>query len=146
MFSFTYEKSASEIIDKAKIKRTALLAKVEERKGRIKRIRDEYGIDDAVLIDLLQQARASARAAHAMQYTSNVKRDKGLTEDAIVVPAGVVNNLMTEQDFITGEVEQTAKLDLIIRNLVDHPDERRGMEGKMRGHRLNTEELVYLGF
>ena len=148
MLNFTYEKTAAEIVDKSKTKSKALRAKVEERRERIKHIRAEYGIDDAVLIDLLQQARANARNA-VMQYTSNAKAGggaKGLTEDAVIVPAGVVNNLMTEQDFITGELEQAAKLDVIIRNLVDFPDERRGQEGKMRGHRLTQDELVYLGF
>lgn len=147
MFNFTYEKTAAQIIEKAKAKKTALLEKVEERKDRIKRLRAEYGITDEVLIDLLQQARANARSA-VMQYTSNAKVSKGpgMSEESVVVPAGVVNNLMTEQDFITSETTQATDLDLIVRNLTDLPDERRGLEGKLRGHRLNKEELVYLGF
>lgn len=147
MFNFTYEKTSAEIITKAQGKRLSLLSKVEERKDRIKRLRAEYGITDEVLIDLLQQARANARSA-VMQYTSNAKVSKGpgMSEESVVVPAGVVNNLMTEQDFITSETTQATDLELIVRNLTDLPDERRGLEGKLRGHRLNKEELVYLGF
>lgn len=147
MFNFTYEKTSDEIITKAQGKRLSLQAKVEERKERIKRLRTEYSITDEVLIDLLQQARANARSA-VTQYTSNTKVSKGpgMSEESVIVPAGVVNNLMTEQDFIASETTQAGDLDLIIRNLTDAVDERRGQEGKWRGHRLSKEELIYLGF
>jgi hypothetical protein len=150
MLNFTYEKPSAEIIEKSKVKRVALLAKVEERKGRIKRLRDEYDVTDEVLIDLLQQARAQSRNNPALQYTSNAKvakmRGGKMTEESVTVPAGVVNHLNTEQDLADSEIAEVKKLDLVVRNLVDFPDERQGQSGKMRGHRLNTDELVYLGF
>lgn len=151
MFNFAYEKASTEITDKAAHKRGQILAKIEERKGRIKRLRAEYGITDEVLIDLLQQARADARTAAHSTYTSKARNtgralDGGATEGDVIVPAGIVSNIMTEQDSISGELEQAAKLDLVIRNLVDLPDERAGMAGKLRGHRLTAGELVYLGF
>lgn len=59
MFNFRFEKSAQVIREKAKDKITALRAKIEEREVRIKRIREEYKITDAALIDVLEQAQAS---------------------------------------------------------------------------------------
>jgi hypothetical protein len=149
MLNFIYEKTSSEIIEKAKAKRVAVLAKIEERKDRIRRTRAEFGITDEVLIDLLQQARADSRNVRSTYMSKSKRANAGLADEAteeVVVPAGVVNNLMTEQDLISGEIDQVAKLDLVIRNLVDRPDERRGQEGKVCGHRLSNDELVYLGF
>lgn len=143
MFNFTFEKSSTEIIEKSKAKVVAIKAKIEERGKRITATRTEYKITDAVLIDLLQQARA-AQGRHVMSYTSNasVKSGNGLTEETVTVGAGVVNMLLTEQDFIDGEKAQVSKLEVIIRNLADLPD----AQGRVRGHKLSFGELTFLGF
>jgi len=148
MFHFTYVKSSAQIVEKATAKVAALRAKIEERRARIKTIRTTYEITDEVLIDLLQQARNQARNAQTVSYTSNARVAQGasMSEATVTVPAGVVNNLMTEQDFIAGEQAQIRDLKLIIRNLEDLPDTRPGCTDKRVGHTLTKEELVYLGF
>lgn len=148
MFNFQYEKPSDEIIAKAKIKRSELVEKIEERKTRIKETRGRFGIDDAVMIDLLHQARDDSQRGRSakMSYTSNARSEGSPPRAEVTVPAGVVSNLMTEHDCITSEAASVASLELVIRNLQDMPDERHGMEGKLRGHRLSKDELIYLGF
>ncbi len=142
MFNFTFEKTSEEIKTKATAKVSAIKKKVEERGKRIAATRAEFKITDAVLIDLLQQARA-AGGNERMSYSTNARDERGgLTEETITVGAGVVNSILTEQDFINGERAQATKLEIIIRNLADLPD----AQGRPRGHKLSFSELTFLGF
>jgi hypothetical protein len=142
MLNFTFQKSSQEIVAAALKKAKALREKVIDRERRVAKIREENGITDAVLIDVLSQARQQAKA-HVQAYTSNVRGGgDGLTEQTITVNAGTVNNLLTEKDFIDSERAQADKLDVIARNLRDLPDDT----GVPRGHRMVQAELVYLGF
>lgn len=148
MFHFSYTKSSGEIREKAAQKVAALRFKIEERKERIKKIRGEYKITDAILIDLLEQAReASRKNDNKMSYSvSNApsqQQTQGMSEE-IIIGAGTVNNLLTESDFIKGEESQVKRLQLIARNLQD--EETEWSNGKPVGHKLNESELEYLGF
>jgi len=148
--NFTFEKSSKDIVAAATRKRDTVLTKIHEREERLAKIRNEYKITDAALIDIMRQARQQT-ASNAVSYSfsngvpsSVPSRDgRGLTEETITIGAGVVNNLLTEQDFIEGEREQIKRLELVIRNLADLPT---GFEGAIRGHRLSYVELEFLGF
>lgn len=146
MFNFRYVKSSKDIIIKAMDKVTALESKVEERKKRIVKTREEYEVTDAMMIDLLQQAReqlVSNRTSQQQTYSvTKHGSDKAMSEETVVIGAGVVNMLFTEQGFIEAEKKEINRLQLIIRNLDDIPDEN----GKSRGHNLGEDELRYLGF
>ena len=144
LFSFTFEKSTTEIVEACQKKAHDLRTKMEEREARVTRIRSEYKITDAVLIDLLSQARAASKRNDAlMNYSSNaaVSNETGVSQ-TVTVGAGVVNMLLTERDFIDGEKAQADKLSVIARNLRDYTDER----GIVRtSHRLGYDEIRFLG-
>jgi len=147
MFNFTFEKSADEIVAKAKDKATSIRRKIEEREVRIKRTREEYKISDAMLVDIMAQAREQMqRGAAALVYNSKVRSDDGMREEDVTIGAGVINMLLTERDHIEGEKAQVDKLDAIVRNLKDL--RRHAPDGKeyMEGHALNMAELKFLGF
>ena len=153
---FQFEKPAAEIVEAAKRKSAAIETKIREREARIIRLREEHKITDTVLIDVMRQARAlqSSGGGDKMSYSvSNTNPQpgaKGLTEDTITIGAGVVNNLLTEQDAIEGERAQVARLGFVIRNLADVPVFSSGSDGAtrlgVRGHRLSYSELEFLGF
>ncbi len=142
---FQYTKSSTEIVEKMKVKMIALRQKIAERTERIAKVRAEYKITDAVLVDLLQQARAASRRDALMSYSSKQKHEGSTgTEEDLVIGAGVVNQLLTENDFIEGETSQASRLELIIRNLKDA--ERQWSGGRALGWELSEDELRYLGF
>lgn len=155
MFNFEFQKSADEIIEKVKTKVVALRAKIEERQGRVTALRKEYGIDDAALIQLLTEARKAMKNGTAkMSYSlSNVRTfgsDEGggqITKET-VIGAGVVNNLLTENDFIETERDQVRRLELIVRNLkpIKRFANASGTEIPPDGFSLSYGELEYLGF
>ncbi len=145
---FQYTKPSTEIVEKMKAKMLALRQKIAERTERVAKVRAEYKITDAVLVDLLQQARAASRRdidLGRMSYSSKQKHDDSTgTEEDLIIGAGVVNGLLTENDFIEGETSQASRLELIIRNLKDA--ERQWSGGRAVGWELSEDELRYLGF
>lgn len=150
MLNFSYRKSAVEIKAKAKDKVAALKDKIEERKGRVRRLREEFKITDAVYINLLEQAREAAkRGENRMSYSvslgNQTQAQQGLQEgDSITVGAGTVNALLTENDFIKSEEREAKRLELIVRNLEDLPTD--WSNGVAIGHDLSEADLEYLGF
>jgi hypothetical protein len=108
MFEFTFQKTTTDIRHAARKKITAIQAKIEERQARIKALRAEHKITDAVLNDILSQMRATTNAAALIQYTSSVTTDAGSAE-TVIVGAGAVNFLLTEQDYIEGERSPTQR-------------------------------------
>jgi hypothetical protein len=146
MFHFRYLKSSEEIITKMKTKVLALRNKIEDRKVRIKNLRTEYKITDAVYANLLEQARDAQKRNEAAKMSYVVKNDtptRGMQEgEDLIIGAGVVNHLLTEQDFVKNEEAQADRLELICRNLRDTKNER----GDIVGHELGEAELTYLGF
>lgn len=153
MFHFHYIKSSVEIIGAMTQKITALKTKVEERRTRVRNLREEYKITDAIYIDLLEQAREALKrndnnrmsysVSNAIASKADASNSKGMAEE-FTIGAGVVNNLLTENDFIKAEEGQVAKLELICRNLKD--EERDWSGGRKIGWSLSESELKYLGF
>lgn len=126
-----FAKPGREIAEKAKAKSEAVREKIEERQGRIARIREEYGITDAVLADVLAQAMHRRGQTYSVS-NAPVGRDGS---GQVTVPAGVITNLTTEQEYIEEERQQVARLDLLARNIA--PD---------ASHKLTFDEMEYLGF
>lgn len=139
MFNFTFEKTSEEIVAAATRKRDSIRKKIGERESRIANIRSEYKITDESMINML----AKARQQNELHYNnSSGIPANAMTEGSVTIGAGIVNMLLTERDFIEGEKAQVEKLDVIVRNLRDLPNDK----GGVRGHRLSYEELRYLGF
>jgi len=142
-----YHKTSEEILTKAKAKITQLNAKIEERQKRIADLRKEHGIDDAALVQLLTAARKNQNALNYSYKTSMGNAGiKGMDEER-TIGAGLVNNLLTENDFVEGEKDQVAKLSLIVRNL--RPVARFGNGGMAYtddSFPMSNEDLTYLGF
>lgn len=146
--NFSFRKTADEIKEKAKLKITQIGAKIEERQKRIADLRKEYAIDDAALVQLLQAARKQQNAMQFTYSTSNVAAGGGNSKmEEKVIGAGVVNNLMTENDFIEGERDQLETLSLIVRNLF--PIVKHSADGTALpdgGFEMTQDDLRYLGF
>lgn len=149
MFHFTYEKSSEEIIFRMTAKLATINAKIIEREARIRDARTAHQITDDILIKLLMQARQQAKEDRfdRMSYSvSNTvrKQDGSVSEESVLIGAGVVNMLMTETDFLEEEKSSVARLELIIRNLKDLPNHSPPHE--IKGHQLTEAELTWLGF
>jgi hypothetical protein len=143
-----YTKSADEIKEKAKAKILKLKDKIEDRARRIAAVRKEHDIDDADLVTLLQLLRKNAGATTlTYQKMSNVPARQGMSDEK-TIGAGVINNLLTEQDYMDQERDQVAMLDLMVRNLKPIPHYSTTTGEKLPGEEfhLNNEELKYLEF
>lgn len=138
-----FTKSAAEIITAAKPKIEELTAKVAERKERIKATREEYKITDAVLIELLRQMTPHTRPSLKMSYTASVDAADDDDGEPMTVQAGIVAQLETEERLSRAEQKAIDRLQLIVRNLRDLPEEAHPLG---RGFVLNYAELIFLGF
>jgi hypothetical protein len=148
-FQFTFEKTADEIRAKATPKVEAIKAKIEERIGRIRRIRDENGITDAIYIDLIQQyhnAQRTAAAAMMQNYSSTTRSNQTGRDETVTVGAGTLMYLVTEQGHIDGEREQVEQLELMIRNLADLQRLTSNGTPYVQKFVLRYDELKFLGF
>jgi hypothetical protein len=152
----SFTKSATDIIVAATKKVTTLKAKITEREQRIVDLRKEYDIDDSALIQLLTESRkrdASMSAAMTYSFSKSLSNSEiGSSHSAPkaeerIVGAGVVNNLLTENDFIENEKEQVKSLELIARNLKAIPRfSTTGIALPDEEFKLTQDELTYLGF
>lgn len=152
---FVFKKSAVEIVTHVTAKMNSIKNKIEERQKRVADLRKEYAIDDSALVQLLTAARKNAHA-QVFQYTSSLSNaaintaltghtNRGIEEKTI--GAGVVNNLLTENDFIEGERDQVKRLELIARNLsAVYRFANDGSKYVQEHFKLSFEELDYLGF
>lgn len=144
-----FTKTAAEIVEKCKSKTIALKAKIEERQKRVADLRREYEIDDAALIELLTAARKQQNSLSNYSYSTSKLGIGGKKElEEKVIGAGVVNNLLTESDFIEGERDQVRTLEMIARNLKPIPRFASGNGTPLPEDEfvLDSEELEYLGF
>jgi len=153
MFNFTFEKSAAEVKEKATKKISSLTFKIAEREVRIERLRKEHGIDDKALISLLTAAREQQNAQRqSFTYFSNHDPNGADGEVGELrereVGAGVVNFLLTENDFIQTEKSNVKRLETLVRNL--RPLKRfadgNGSPYTEDSFQLSYDELTYLGF
>lgn len=128
--------------------RAAMTRKVEEikvlsqtREGRIMKLREEHEIDAELLSRLVMQFQ---RDEHS-NFT-NYSKQPGKN----VIPAGVIANIIREQEMIDSEREQLQKLDLVLRNMRDTESYFTEDTGEHRErpciHQLSDHELEYLGF
>lgn len=150
MFNFTFQKSSAQIIEKATIKVRMIQDKITEREKRITKTREEYGITDAVLNDIMVQMREQQRRGVDVSnysYSTGPRESNGSSAEERTVGAGVINMLLTERDFIEAEKSQVDKLETIRRNLEDL-EEHAGGNGAVYTvkHNLSYAELKYLGF
>lgn len=113
LHGISIEKTSTEIRDAVAHKAHELQRKIAEREKRVAQLREEYGIDDKALIQLLTAARTQSRQAYA--YTTSAASGGSMEERTI--GAGVVNNLLTESDFVEQEKLTVERLQLIERNI-----------------------------
>jgi restriction endonuclease Mrr len=146
MFNMRFEKTANEIKEKAKIKMDALATKIAGRQIRVSKLREEYGIDDGALVQLLTAARRQD-GAERFSYYSNEPVRSGERIEERTIGAGVVNNLLTESDFIEADKANIKRLRLIVNNI--RPRNKVTLNGVMYEEDvfpLDYEELEFLGF
>jgi hypothetical protein len=151
MFRYEYQKSATDLTGAMLAKITALKVKVEERIGRITKVRAEYKVTDAALLDIMKQARAAQKAgAMIMNYSTSSNGPTGMIDgsdaELITIGAGIVNFLLTEQDFIEGEQSQIERLELVTRNLKDPISYTDDGKPYMQLISISYDEAKYLGF
>lgn len=120
-----------------------IAARIEDREGRMKRIRDEYQIDAERLAALVIQYQS--RDSDFVSYQAQAGAQSGN-----IVPAGVIANLIREREMIDSERGQIRKLELVLRNLPDTELYNDPKTGEVRSrqplHQLTDDELEYLGF
>ena len=120
----TYRFSVAEVERAAVNTRGAFLKKIEERRGRIAKIRADNKITDAALNELLQQAINNRGALMYTVSVANSARANSMVDDDIDspaesvlrIPAGVVSALMAEQQEMKKEQDAVDRLNVIIRN------------------------------
>jgi len=143
--SLVYEKTVDEIKAAMEKKIESLKAKVTDREARITRIRKEFDITDAEMINLLAQAAnemVSNRVVATMSYNLNTTGP-----DPKIVQAGVVQNLLTEKNLIQQEKDSIEQMSLIVRNLRPvHRFAQDGTEYTQDTFTLREDELDFLGF
>lgn len=138
----SYNKKNSAELRGAMTRKVAELnALSQTREGRILKLREEYEIDAELLARLVMQFQRDEHAG-----SINYNQQPGKT----VIPAGVIANIIREQEMIDSEREQLRKLDLVLRNLRDTEVYFATDTGEHRErpciHTLTDHELVYLGF
>lgn len=127
--------------------RAAMTRKVEEvrtlsktREERILKLRSDYEIDAELLAQLVMQFQRQS------DNFTNYNNQPGKQ----VIPAGVIANIIREQEMIDNERKQIRKMELVLRNLRDtelYFTEDTGETRERRCvHVLTDEELEYLGF
>lgn len=142
-----FQKNFSEIIEKANAKISKLKAKIDERIKRIADLRQEYGIDDTALIELLTAARRAQQSMDNMSMSYSYTKSGPQKPEEATIGAGVVNNLLTENDFIESERDHVRNLEFITRNLKPYKKfSTTGVETVQTEFDLSKDELIYLGF
>jgi len=121
-----FEKTGEEIRTHILPLVVALETKVAEREGRIAKIRAEYDITDADVIEAMAQMQRGAYSTNAIGPTTITKKQ---------IPHGVFTNLEAEQSAIYTEREQIKKLTIVARNL-----------DSATNYHLSYEELEWLSF
>jgi len=122
--------------------------KVEEVRGlskareeRIVKLRADYEIDAELLAQLVMQFQRNQND-NLTNYNSQPGKQ--------LIPAGVIANIIREQEMIDNERKQLRKMELVLRNLRDTELYQTRDTGETRERRcvhfLTDDELEYLGF
>lgn len=149
LLRFPYAKSVDEIQDASLRKIAALKAKIIEREARIVRLRTEFNVSDADMIQLLSQAAQEAvsnlRTNATMSYTIGGGSNGG---EVRIVGAGLVQNLLTERQLIEQERESVTKLEFVLRNLrpITRHATNSGAAYVIDQFDLSESDLEFLGF
>lgn len=144
--NFSFEKTIDEIQEAMGKKIAFLKDKVVDRQGRIAKLREEHGITDSDMIDLLTQAanlQVSNRPVGKMSYALGGQDD----QDVRIIGAGVVAFLLDEKMLIEQEQASVKQLSRIVRNL--RPVTCFGDNGEtyiQDSFTLRDDELDFLGF
>lgn len=142
--NLSYQKSLPEIKEAMTKKVSEVREKIKEREARVVRIREEFGITDAAMIDLLSQAAREAVSNRTLTMSYSTHGNEG---QQMVVQAGVVQNLLTEKSLIEQERESVTQLERILRNL--RPLTHFAANGEsytQDSFKFSEDELEYLGF
>jgi hypothetical protein len=152
--SLEFVKTTAELLPAFERKTLALRAKIEERIGRIDRMRKDYDIDDAALIAVLQETahrlkNDDGRGAFGSTISYRVSNAgvPGAGDEERVIGVGVCKGLLSEQESLASERESADRLDLIVRNL--KPIAAYSEDGTLLPHlgfHLTFDELLFLGF
>jgi len=140
---FSYTKTTKQIVDAMQKRIVELRQKIKDREERLVALRTTHDITDAMLVDLFRQARNAAKVGHEALAYSTVRAVGSTMKTETSIGAGVVNNLLTEGDFIEAERKDADRLELIARNLGPVVDSN-GKE--IDKHQLDLAEIKYLGF
>ncbi len=118
-----FQPSKEVILERVRAKTQKVAAKVSERLGRIKKLREENKIDDTMLIELMNQARRNANATF-YRLASNVRGSgrEGEVVQEVIITAGVAAALQAESDMVEDERAALERLHRIERNF-DHVKE-----------------------
>lgn len=121
--AITFKVNGQSILDAASRKLLQLQEKIKQREARIHLIREENGITDEVLAQLLIARNREHRQSYAIAASNTRVRAKtaqggqSSEEDVIVISAGTLANLEAEQENIDAERAFCSKLGYLIRNL-----------------------------
>ncbi|QSQ26317.1 hypothetical protein JY651_15875 [Pyxidicoccus parkwayensis] len=142
--SVRYNTKTTPVLREAMQKKVKEIAvRIEDREGRMKRIRDEYQIDSERLAALVIQFKNKNSNFVSYQAQGDGSRDT-------IVPAGVIANIIREREMIDSERGQIRKLELVLRNLPEtelYNDPRTGeVKSRQPLHQLTDDELEFLGF
>lgn len=145
--SIEFRKSSAQIKTAAAFKAEKVKQKIAEREKRIRELRAEHEIEDSDLIQLLTAARKNA-GANQYTYSKMSKSKVGPSSmEEKTIGAGVVNNLLSENDYIEAEKDQVKVLERIMRNIKPNPKySEDGTELPEQQFKLTPDELDYLEF
>jgi len=138
--------------EKMENKVLAVLRKIDERILRIKRLREEHGLSEAQMVEVVMRYRNDQAKGKTVPAYSNssVPTQGAVATTEKFVPAGVLANAATEWDLIESERAEVERMKLILRNLKDmewatHPQTGVLIE-RMATHSLSDDDMIYLGF
>jgi len=135
-YNITFFKSGKDIAEKAKTVVSYLQAKIEERNGRILKIKKETGLND---VDWTAALMASAqRHNHGLSIANNVRTlgdDNGGPTITVGLTSGQAYNVREELNHIEREKKEITTLEILARNINVNDS-----------HKLTFAELEYLGF
>ena len=136
------------------LKVNALQNKVKERRGRVAKILEEHHITSEMLSDMIiqymkDQQHGNSRMIYSISNAASPANVGKTSSPDVLIPAGVVSNIVTEKNLIDSETAEAQRITLIVRNLRDTlpaVDEKTGaLVERSVVHTLSDEEIEYLG-